>query len=62
MSAEIKVEKKGECGTQNRVTIKPDETRILWLAVLHGLTIIIVALRKYLKLEARHCMKCGTDL
>ena len=34
-----------------------DESRILWEGLLHGLTIMTKALRKYLKVE--RCEHCG---
>ena len=46
---------------QNYGIIVIDEQRVLWLAVLHGLTIFSTALRKYLKVEKR-CTHCGNDL
>lgn len=42
-------------------TMKPDDKRELWLGILHGITLIRVAIVKYLRLENR-CDKCGDKL
>jgi hypothetical protein len=41
--------------------IPPDERRELWLAIFHAITMLKVALVKYLKLEDR-CEQCGNKL
>ncbi len=48
----VRIIKRAGCAT-----LPHDEARTLWLAVLHGLTIIQIALRKYLRVEG--CDTCG---
>ena len=42
---------------RKRDIVSPDGERALALSILHGLILIVVALRKYLKIEK--CEHCG---
>lgn len=39
-------------------TMRPDDARAPWLVLLHGMTVIVVGLRKWLK-TGDSCEHCG---